>query len=251
VTSWLSITVASLLGSLHCVGMCGGLIGFYAATERDAKVAPWVPHAAYHLTRLGAYMLLGAIAGGLGSALDVLGSHAGLGNLGVLIAGATLVFWGAPVILGRRAKLRLLALGRAPAAHGRFVARLEGLFVALTLSVRQRSPLWRASALGLSSALLPCGWLYAFVALAAATGSSWAGAGLLLAFWAGTVPALLGLGLGVDRLGQGLRSRLPRISAALVLVVCAVNIVQRWPVASAREPGALEASEAPHCHDTH
>jgi sulfite exporter TauE/SafE len=68
----------------------------------------------------------------------------------------------------------------------------------------------------------------------------------MLAFWLGTVPALLGVGIGVGRLGAPLRARLPRLSAALVLGACALNVTQRWPLTN-----AAEAAAAPHemsCH---
>jgi uncharacterized protein len=244
----ISTVTASLLGSLHCVGMCGGLISFYSASESGTPSARYRPHVAYHATRLVAYASLGALAGGLGSALDRVGSSFGLGELGAFIAASALLLWGLPVLIGRRLPARLLQLGRGPARRPRLIERLERLWVTLAAHVRRQPPAWRAGALGLSSALLPCGWLYAFVALAAATGSAARGALLMVAFWSGTVPALLGLGVGVARLSQPLRARLPRISAALVLVVCTVNLVSRWPVASAREPGAPPTTAGPSCH---
>jgi sulfite exporter TauE/SafE len=244
----LSTVTASLLGSLHCVGMCGGLISFYAASEGAAPSSRWSPHIAYHGTRLIAYASLGALAGGLGSALDRVGSLFGFGELGVLIAASAVLLWGVPLLLGRHAPERLLRLGRKPARRSPVLARLEREFVGLAARIRRQPPLWRAGALGLSSALLPCGWLYAFVLLAAAAGSPARGALLMAAFWSGTVPALLGLGVGVARLGRSVRARLPRISAALVIGVCAFNVVSRWPVASAREPGDAQTLTVPSCH---
>jgi sulfite exporter TauE/SafE len=244
----ISTVTASLLGSLHCVGMCGGLISFYSASEDAGAGARWRPHVAYHGTRLLAYASLGALAGGLGSALDRLGSSVGFGQLGAFIAASAVLLWAVPLLVGRRLPARLLQLGRGPARRSRHVERLERALLAVMQRVRRQPPLWRAAALGLSSALLPCGWLYAFVALAAAAGSPVQGAVLMVAFWSGTVPALLGLGLSVARLSQPLRARLPRLSAAVVLAVCTFNVVSRWPVASAREPGDPQTSAVPSCH---
>jgi uncharacterized protein len=249
--TWLSVLAASLVGSLHCVGMCGGLVGFYSSGDGAPKASRWAPHAAYHLARLLAYLLLGALAGGLGSALDLLGARAGLGDLGVFVAGLTLLFWGVPLLWKRRPAAPLLSLGRGPAQRLRLIQRLEGFFVALADRVRRRPPTWRAGALGIASALLPCGWLYAFVVLAAGSGSWTAGAGLLAAFWTGTVPALLGLAVGVRHLSASLRARLPRLSAALVLLVCAFNILSRWPSASASESGAPGQAKMTSCHGQH
>ncbi len=249
-TPWASVVVASLIGSLHCVGMCGGLVGLYATAEGGAGASRWTSHAAYHLSRLGSYSLLGAIAGGLGSALDRFGSPIGFGDLGLVLASLTLLFWGLPSLLAPRGAA-LIRIGRGTPRRSQRVQRLQGFFVALAERAQRRPPIWRATALGLSSALLPCGWLYAFVLLAAATGSWIAGAGLLAAFWSGTVPALLGLGVGLRRLSEPLRARLPRLSAALVLLVCAFNVMSRWPAASAGEPGSRGPAAAESCHGEH
>src|SRR5262245_56533901 len=100
-TSWFSILVASALGSLHCVGMCGGLVSFYA-TDGAASASRAAPHVLYHSMRLVAYVGLGAAAGGFGSALDLAGSRFGLGNVGLSVAALTLLFWTAPRLLSRR-----------------------------------------------------------------------------------------------------------------------------------------------------
>jgi hypothetical protein len=72
----------------------------------------------------------------------------------------------------------------------------------------------------------------------------------LLAFWSGTVPALLGLGVGLSRLAAPLRARLPRVSAALVAAACVANVASRWPTASAAEAGGA-TSPSPSCHHAH
>jgi sulfite exporter TauE/SafE len=247
VNGWFSILTASALGSLHCVGMCGGLVGFYAAD--DAGASRIAPHATYHAMRLIAYVSLGAAAGGLGSALDVAGSRAGLGRVGVFVAALALLFWAAPRLLSRRSTGAPISLGRHAKRRALPVVWLERLFASLAGRVRRQPPTWRAGALGLASALLPCGWLYAFVMLAAGSGSAGAGAALMLAFWMGTLPALLGLAVGVSWLSVPLRARSARWSAALVLAVCAVNLAERWPLASATESAG--PADHPSCHGSH
>ena len=223
-------------------------MGFYATDERRGP-ARWAPHLTYHLTRLLAYTTLGAAAGQLGSGIDAVGASVGVGRLGLVAALLTLVWRGAPALLGQGARERLVRLGRRPSDET-LLRRLERAFAALSRRASERPPLWRASALGLSSALLPCGWLYAFVLLAAGTGAAGSGALLLIAFWSGTVPALLGLGVGLQQLAAPLRERLPRLSAALVAAACVANVASRWPTASAAETsGAI--SRTPSCHHAH
>jgi sulfite exporter TauE/SafE len=239
----LSVAAASLLGSLHCAGMCGGLIGFYSAqapASAGAASRPWAAHAAYHLTRGAAYTALGALAGQLGAGLDQAAASAGLGRLGALLAGAVLIAWG--VLSWPRGEGRKpLRLGLGPATPGRW-QRLEARFVQLARGAQNRPPLARAALLGLSAALLPCGWLYAFVVLAAGSGSAANGALLLLAFWSGTVPLLLALGVGIQRWTARLRAQLPRLSALLLLLLGAYQVGSRWPGESAAQ------TPAPSCH---
>jgi sulfite exporter TauE/SafE len=240
-----SVVAASVLGSLHCVGMCGGLIGFYASGATGQRQRPWLTHGAYHLTRLLAYATLGAIAGQVGAALDLAGHGFGLGHLAALLAGAVMLIWGA--VLWPRAPRRgqLLALRRKATTAPSLWRRVEARFVALARRARQQPPLAPAALLGLSSALLPCGWLYAFAVLAAGTGSAGRGALLLAAFWSGTLPALLGLGFGVQRLTRRWRAQLPRLSAVLLLILGAYTLVHRWPVAPA---AAADGTGVPSCH---
>jgi len=247
-----SIVVASLMGSLHCVGMCGGLISFYAANSAPSRVTAsaarhesqrWAAHGAYHLTRLAAYASLGAVSGQLGVGLDRLGHGIGWADLGAILAGSVMLVWGA--LLWPRPARGLVPLRTTAHRSPRFWSWLEARFVALARSARQRPPLVRAALLGLSSALLPCGWLYAFVVLAAGAGSPARGALLLAAFWSGTLPALLGLGLGVQRLTQRWRAQLPRLSALLLLSLGAYNLATRWPAALT---SPANAAGAPSCH---
>lgn len=244
-----SVALASLVGSVHCVGMCGGLVGFYAGNAETPR-RRWAAHAAYHGTRLVAYTALGALAGQLGAGLDLAGRAAGVGGLGAVLAGVVMLLWAALMWPRHRAPLVQLR-----ARHGRATlwSKVEARFVALARSARQKPPVTRAALLGLSSALLPCGWLYAFVVLAAGAGSAAAGGMLLAAFWSGTLPALLGLGLGVQHLAARFRGHVPRLSAALLLVLGSITLVQRWSLAVPPSPTgpASNAAPVPACHAQH
>ena len=81
--------------------------------------------------------------------------------------------------------------------------------------------------LGLLTGLLPCGWLYAFVIAAAATGTAAAGALTMAVFWAGTLPVMLTLGLGLERLTGPLRRHVPTLTALALIVVGAITVAAR------------------------
>ncbi|HSN56721.1 MAG TPA: sulfite exporter TauE/SafE family protein, partial [Candidatus Sulfomarinibacteraceae bacterium] len=93
--------------------------------------------------------------------------------------------------------------------------------------VGDRPPVVRAATVGLLSGVLPCGWLWAFVVVAAGTGSTAAGATVMAAFWAGTVPALLALGFGAQLVSLPLRRHIPVVTAAILVALGLYAIVGR------------------------
>jgi hypothetical protein len=232
--------------------MCGGIVSFYSGsqsargTSGASTEARWKPHAAYHLARLAAYASLGAGAGQLGAAFDGIGRHWGLAALGSVLASVTMLLWALPRALGDQRREKLLQVGVGQARQSRWIATLQRRLVAVALSAREKPPLRRAATMGLSSALLPCGWLYAFVVLSAGAGSAWSGAAMLSAFWLGTVPALLGLGLSIERLSRSMRAYLPRLGAVLVMLMAGWNIATRLPVA--RPNASTTTAPTPSCH---
>lgn len=205
----LAVLAASLLGSLHCAGMCGGLVLF--AVGADCKLERrWSLHAAYHAARGLAYTALGAGAGLIGAGIDTTTMFGAGSRTSAIIAGVLIVLLGIMSLaayLG--ANVRAL---RMPRALQRFAERAHRRAFDLP-------PVHRAAAVGLLTPLLPCGWLYAFVIIAAGTGSLLFGAAVMLAFWLGTVPVLAGVGLGLQRLSAPLRARLPLVTSVVVVAI--------------------------------
>jgi sulfite exporter TauE/SafE len=210
----LGVLVASLLGSVHCAGMCGSFVCFYAGGRGSGASA----HAAYNAGRLVSYLLLGAMAGVLGATVDRVGALAGLSRGAAVVSGALMVAWGLSTLL---------------AARGVRIPRLEGglrgrnPLGALLARVRGHPPVVRAATTGLLTTLLPCGWLYAFVAAAAGTGSVARALLTMALFWAGTLPMMVAAGYGVQRIAGPLRARLPVATAAAVVVMGLLSMAGR------------------------
>ena len=213
---FLTVVTASLLGSLHCVGMCGGFVAFYSTA--DGKEARWTGHLAYNLGRLLAYVALGATAGALGAALNLAGEASGLGRVAAVVCGTIIIGWG--LLLLFQAAGMPWARVAAPVWLNRTLGRV-------LVRLRQWPTAARAGALGVSSALLPCGWLYGFAVTAAGTGSAETGALVMAAFWMGTVPAMLGTGLGAQRLAGLLGPRLGLLMPLTLVLVGALTVAQR------------------------
>ncbi|HTQ04713.1 MAG TPA: sulfite exporter TauE/SafE family protein [Polyangiaceae bacterium] len=215
---WLSVALASLLGSVHCAAMCGGFVAAYATGPGQSPARRAAAHLAYNAGRLVTYTALGALAGSLGRALDLAGRAAGLAHAAALVTAVLLVVMGG-VSLARRPGL--LRLGTRPKSA--FASR----FGALLARFRSQPAPIRAGVLGLSSTLLPCGWLYAFAAFAAATGSARSGAWLMSAFWVGSLPMLVGLGVSLQGAARRFERHLPRARSLLVLAVGVATLVSR------------------------
>lgn len=212
------VLVASLVGSIHCAAMCGGFVCVYAGASTPRGLANLPAHLAYNGGRLVSYLTLGAIAGAIGARVDDLGRFAGFGRGAAVLAGTLMVAWALGIIAATMGVRVPGTLAPEWARH-----RLGAALAAM----RDRPPVARAAVTGLLTTLLPCGWLYTFVVTAGGTGSPLGGAGAMFAFWLGTAPILLALGLGAQRVLGPVARRLPLASAALVLVLGLLSIAGR------------------------
>ena len=203
---WPLLVASGLLGSAHCLGMCGPFalaIGSAAPAWRNNLAR----QAAYTAGRLFTYAVLGAVAGFVG--LRMAKALVGWTNVPAILAiaaGMLLVYQGllAAGIIRRRG----VGAGSCPGGAA---------FRAL-LSARGTRDVFLA---GLFTGLLPCGLLYGMLALAAATHDVPKGLSTMVAFGAGTVPAMMIAGLGGSLLGVAARRHLHAIAAwCLVLTGC-------------------------------
>jgi len=215
---------ASLAGSLHCLAMCGPLLGLHGGA-RSLRLA--LTHA---LGRLTTYAVLGAVAGVVGGAVELAGRLAAVQHTASLIAGGAIVAWGAHAIAVARGWVHV----QPRAVAGGWTQRL--------VQLRGRSATRRAWQLGALTGLLPCGWLWAFVVTAAGTASPWRGALVMLVFWLGTVPAMTGALTVGGPLTARLRQRLPVLSACVLIALGLTTLAVRW------HNGGATAITAPTCH---
>jgi len=239
-----AIVVASLLGSMHCVGMCGPLAlwasGMTPSGSAAGRSAATLRLVSYHAGRLLTYLTAGAVAGLVGAMVTSGGMWLGLQSLAARIVGIGMIVV-AIDRLALRGLWRSLAVSRAASerleestvkastvaaspvggrwSHGfgwsqgisRWVAGRRPWIMAQPLVVR-------GIAAGALTTLLPCGWLYLFVLIAAGTGAVFSALAVMFAFWLGTLPALTALVLGALRLAPRMRSWLPVAGSLLLLV---------------------------------
>lgn len=209
---WPLLVVAGMLGSAHCLGMCGPFalaIGSASSSWRaNLRRQAW-----YSAGRIFTYAVLGMVVAYGGSRLaDRLPGWTNMPAVLAIAAGVLLAFQG------------LLAAGVMPARAVRGAAACPGAagFRAL-LTGRGSLDVFLA---GLFTGLLPCGLLYGMLALAASTHDVFRGLATMVAFGLGTVPAMITAGLGGSVLGLAARRRL-HVAAAWCLVVTGVISITR------------------------
>lgn len=228
-----SVFVAGLLGSVHCAGMCGSFACLASGGDTTRGPRALRSTAAYNGGRWFAYALLGLLAGAAGAGLDRAGQVAGLARPAAIVAGVLLILWGTASLLAALG-VRVPALDVPPALAQRVARALR--------AVQSQPPALRGFAIGALSAALPCGWLYAFVATAAAAGSALGGTLVMSAFWLGTLPMMLAIGLGAQRLLGRFRTRLPLVTASILVILGVLTAAGRFtmPAHAAPPPPATD-----------
>ena len=200
-----SILTAALIGSPHCLGMCGGFVAFYSKDADKKKLA----HFTYNSGRLITYIFLGSLAGFIGQKLDKTTNFTGIQNLMAGITGLLLIIWGVSALFNKQTATSALS------NNGLF-SGVKKIYSKIFTS--KLSPAFKSFLIGLMSTLLPCGWLYAFVALAATSGGALQGALLMFFFWLGTLPAMLGFGFFGSYIISKLGRWTPRLTAVLLIL---------------------------------
>ena len=178
---WIAALIAGLAGGVHCAGMCGGIV-CALATQTPGRFG--IFSMAYHSGRIASYSIAGALAGALGTTMLPADQASKLHAIAFALASLTLVL-----------------IGLYVSGHGAILRRMESIGTSLW---RRIEPFSRSlipvttipQALGLGAlwGWLPCGLVYGAAAIAATSGSAASGLGVMVAFGAGTLPSLLGLG---------------------------------------------------------
>jgi sulfite exporter TauE/SafE len=234
-----SLFLASLFGSPHCVAMCGGFVALYStpatATTCSSHQGPGtsgnranrlgliLPQASYHFGRLVTYVSLGIVAAYMGSTLDKVGAMFYVEHIVVPAVGLIIVAWGGSVLLGG---LSILPL---PKSGLYSLGRLLSIPMRTTMKLRSKfsgSKILFPAMLGLSTTLLPCGWLYGFLLIASTTGSTSGAALTMSLFWLGSIPALSISTVVCRSLGQMANRYTPVITGVLLIVAGFFSLYQ-------------------------
>lgn len=213
-SDWIGALIVGVLGSAHCIGMCGGIasaMSINTVTKSNRALTTIL----YNMGRLISYVVAGAFVGGtVSSAASLVSDYAILNWLRVLSAIVMII----------------LALYIGKWWHGLvYIEKLgQHLWKYLAPISRSLLPLptpFHALPLGLLWGWLPCGLVYSALTWSAVSGSALNGAVLMLAFGIGTLPSMLLVGVGASYINRLKNSVYFRQTGAVLLLSYGIYIL--------------------------
>lgn len=195
--SYAVLFIAGLLTSIHCVGMCGGImLSQTVNSESENKLQAMKPALFYNLGRVISYTILGGIIGAVGSVFSLSFKSKAtvqiLAALFMIIMGLNMSGFG----LFRKLQIKL------PHSFCKFKHKSNSPFI-----------------VGLLNGFMPCGPLQTMQIFALGTGSPVKGAISMMIFSIGTVPLMLTFGAISGLLSKGYTKRLLKLSGVMIIVL--------------------------------
>lgn len=216
----LTLTSAFLLGlfsTMHCVGMCGGIIGALSLSlpveTRNQKPKLFAYVLTYNMGRIISYGAAGLIAGAIGA--------------GVLQSAG---FEQGHIVLRSVGVLMMIAIGLYLTGWLPQLASVEKIGIPIWKRLepigRKLVPvasLPKALAYGLIWGWLPCGMVYFVLVWALASGGAIDGALTMIAFGLGTLPTLLTAGFMTSWITRFAHSARARQVVGLLIIAMAIG----------------------------
>ncbi|WP_419956152.1 sulfite exporter TauE/SafE family protein [Neobacillus niacini] len=195
--SYAVLFVAGVITSIHCVGMCGGImLSQSIGKESKNRFEAIKPALLYNTGRVVAYTILGGIIGAIGSVFALsLTAKAGL----QLFAGIFMIMMGFNMSGFK--------------AFRKFQIKLPN--VACKAMSKPKAPFF----VGLLNGLMPCGPLQTMQIFALGTGSAAAGALSMFMFSIGTVPLMMTFGALSGLLSKGYTKKILKFSGVLIIML--------------------------------
>ncbi len=206
---WTAFTIG-LLGSLHCIGMCGP-IALSLPYQGARRIYAAGNVLLYNLGRVATYSLLGVIIGLAGRGFFLAGFQSYLSiGLGVLLL--------AVALFSINVESQLLRIAIVQRLNGWVKKQLGRL-------LRQRGP-GRLFLIGLLNGLLPCGLVYMAIVGALATEGIYSGALYMALFGLGTIPLMLATALAGQFIKLHWRTRLRKLIPVFLVAFAALFILR-------------------------
>ncbi|WP_462412181.1 urease accessory protein UreH domain-containing protein [Neobacillus sp. Marseille-QA0830] len=197
--SYAVLFVIGLISSLHCVGMCGGImLSQTFGKEGTTKFKAMKPALLYNLGRVVSYTIIGGIIGAIGSIFAL-----------SLTAKAALQIFAGIFMIMMGFNMTGFKLFR------KFQLRIPAPLLKAVSKPKPRTPFL----IGILNGFMPCGPLQTMQLFALGTGSAFSGALSMFMFSLGTVPLMLTFGALSSLLSKGYTKKILKFSGILIVVL--------------------------------
>jgi len=200
---FLSALVLGLMGSFHCVGMCGP-IAIALPLHGNTVLQKIFGGSLYNIGRTITYGIMGAIFGLLGQGIQFIGFQQ---KVSVIMGALMIISVLFPALFRNQYNLEkswFSLVGKLKKSIGKM------------FSIRTYSSLFF---IGMLNGLLPCGLVYMAIAGAIGTGGVAEGSLYMILFGLGTIPMLLAITLAGNFLSLAIRNKINKLIPVLVVVV--------------------------------
>lgn len=197
-----------LLGSLHCIGMCGP-IALSLPVYGKSKVDKLLLIVLYNLGRASSYAALGALFGFIGNQFFLFGYQQAFS---IILGVAILLF----LVIAKYLPFRIPLID---SIH----QKIKGQLAKLLQSPKQQYSYYF---IGLANGLLPCGLVYLAIGSAMATGSAVSGALLMFMFGLGTFPLMMSIMIFGKFIPLPVRQKINRLTPVLISITACLIILR-------------------------
>ena len=202
--------VIGLLGSLHCIGMCGP-IALALPTGPIKSVRFYAGRLLYNFGRVITYSFFGLIFGLIGKNLAVVGLQRWVS----IVSGVVIIII---VLIPRAAKTGMIM--KLP--FGKVTQKIKETFGNLFRKGSLSSMLF----IGIVNGLLPCGFVYVGVAGAIAVGDVGLGVVYMALFGLGTIPVMFITSVAGNFISIGIRQKLTKVIPILAILLAVLFILR-------------------------
>ncbi len=194
--------IAGVLGSGHCLGMCGALVSGYFMNVGENK--SYFPYFAYQLSRVFVYICIGLLAASLGVVLVSGGMFGKVQSILQMIIGTIVIILALGImgLIPFQGSIKLLPMNLLRKGYAK---------------ARTKGPVVGAMIAGFLNGLMPCPLTFAMYVEATSATSVMEGGALLAAFGAGTLPTMVFISFAFAKMGAGFRGLMLKMAAVIMI----------------------------------
>jgi len=201
--------MAGVLGSGHCLGMCGALVSGYFMKAGASRTL--LPYFFYQFARIFVYTLVGFAAAALGFVLVSSGIFGKVQSILQMFIGAVVIILALGILgwIPFQGSVRLLPMNLLRRGYA---------------ESRTKGPILGASIAGLLNGLMPCPLTFAMAVKATSATTIMEGGLLMLTFGSGTLPTMLFVSVAFGKMSAHFRGLMLKF-AALIMIIMGCNTI--------------------------